>query len=322
MERLGAGWVNRELLVTGLAIRTFGEDEAGEIYIGAEDGTILHLVGGTAPRLNSTAVTNAASYVTGLSPGSLATAFASGVLDSPGVLGADRIPLPLSLQGVSITVDGIAAPILSLSNVNGREQINFQVPFEISKRTSASVVAARAGASSGAVVIPVFEIQPAVYTSDGTRAIVLHNADFSFANAGRPLVPGESAAVYAAGLGPVANQPPNGAAASSSPLPATLNPVALTLAGLPCEVQFAGLAPGFVGVYQVNFRVPANAPRGSQDMVLTAGAGTKQGENPGLGVTLKAPLLCLLIRVHRRSSAAKIFLRSSHPMPQHKIGRR
>ncbi len=283
LERRGTVWVNQELLRTGLAIRTFGEDETGEIYLGIEDGRILHLEGSTAPRLNAAAVTNAASFVTGLSPGSLATAFAAGVLDSQGIVSADRLPLPLSLQGVSITVDGIAAPVLSLSNVNGQEQLNFQVPYEIAGRTQAAVVVTRGGASSDAVAIPVFELQPAVYTADGTAAIVLHNADFSLANTSRPLVSGESAVVYAAGLGAVANRPPTGSAASSSPLSATQTPVTATLAGLPCEVQFAGLAPGFVGVYQVNFRVPDNTPRGSQDLVLTAGTES----SPAVKVTVQ-----------------------------------
>ena len=271
LERRGSVWVNQELLNTKLAIRTFGEDETGEIYLGVENGTIFRIEGSSAPRLHPAAVTNAASFITGLSPGSLATAFAAGVLDNQGIAGAERIPLPSSIQGVSITVDGVTAPVLSISNVNGQEQLNFQVPFEISKRAMASVVVTRGEASSAAVTIPVFELQPAIYTTDRTQAIVLHNVDFSLANASQPLVAGESAVVYAAGLGTVTNQPANGSAALSSPLSATLTAVSMTLAGLPCEVQFAGLAPGFVGVYQVNFRVPANAPPGSQDVVLTAG---------------------------------------------------
>lgn len=271
LERRGTVWVNRQLLMSGLTIRTFGEDEAGEIYVGSENGAIYRLEGSTAPRLNPAAVTNAASFVTGMSPGSLATAFAAGVLDRQGIAGADRIPLPSSLEGVSIAVDGIAAPVLSLSNVNGQEQLNFQAPFEISKRAAASVVITRAGASSDAVVVPVVELQPALYTTDGTQAIVVHNADFTLADASRPLASGEFAFVYAAGLGAVTNQPQTGSAAPASPPSATLTSVAVTLAGRPCEVQFAGLAPGFVGVYQVNFRVPVNPPRGLQELILTVG---------------------------------------------------
>ncbi len=47
--------------------------------------------------------------------------------------------------------------------------------------------------------------------------------------------------------------------------------VHVTLAGLPCDLQYFGLAPTLVGVYQVNFLVPQNAPSGLQSLVLTAG---------------------------------------------------
>jgi hypothetical protein len=73
------------------------------------------------------------------------------------------------------------------------------------------------------------------------------------------------------GLGQVANQPPTGSGGPITPLARAVADVRVTLAGLPCEVQYAGLAPGFVGVYQVNLRVPENAPGGLQDLVLTAG---------------------------------------------------
>ena len=283
LERLGTVWVNRQLLMSGLNIRTFGEDEAGEIYVGNENGAIYRLEGSIAPRLNPAAVTNSASFATGMSPGSLATAFAAGVLDRQGIVGADRIPVATSLDGVSIMVDGIAAPVLSLSNVNGQEQLNFQVPFEISKRAAASVVVTRAGSSSDAVMVPVIELQPALYTTDGTQAIVVHNADFTLADASRPVTSGEFAFVYAAGLGNVSNQPRTGGAAPASPASETLTAVTLTLAGRPCEVQFAGLAPGLVGVYQVNFRVPANTPRGSQDIVLAIGT----SNSPAVKVTVQ-----------------------------------
>src|SRR5262249_41186101 len=107
------------------------------------------------------------------------------------------------------------------------------------------------------------------YTSDGTQAIAVHNADFSLVTASRPLLPGEFAFVYAAGLGDVSNRPATGAAASASPL-SEIAGVAVTLAGIPCEVAFAGLAPGFAGLYQVDFRVPANAPSGLQDLIVTS----------------------------------------------------
>ena len=272
LERQGSEWVQRPLLSSGFSISTFGEDEAGEVYIAnAGNGTIHRIEGSRAPRFTSAGVVNAASFVPGLAPGSLATVFAMGVLADPGIVAADRVPLSANLRDVSITVNGIPAPILALANSNGREQVNFQVPWEVTGRPTVSVVVTRAGESGTAAGVPVVEFQPAIYTRDGTQAVVVHNADYTLAAAGRPLERGEFAFLYATGLGQVANQPPTGSGGPVTPLARAVADVRVTMAGLPCEVQYAGLAPGFVGVYQVNLRVPENAPGGLQDLVLNAG---------------------------------------------------
>jgi uncharacterized protein (TIGR03437 family) len=178
--------------------------------------------------------------------GSLVTAFAAGVRDAPGSLVADRVPLPFTLGGVSVTVGGTPAAIYSLSNVNGQEQVSFLVPAEIAGRTSATVIVTRDGQASTGVDVPVLAVQPGVYTSGG-QAIVVRNSDYTL-HAPR----GDYVFLYASGLGAVT-------AAS------------VTLAGLPCDIQFAGPAPGFPGVYQVNFRIPPNVPVGVQDLTLSAG---------------------------------------------------
>jgi len=197
-----------------------------------------------------------------------------GVMDTAGILGADRLPLSTSLGGVSVTVDGIAAPVLAVANTGGVEQVNFQVPFEAEGRPAASVVVSRDGAASIPTRVAVLELQPAVYTTDGTQAVVVHNADYTLVTAARPLVRGEYAFLYASGLGRVTNQPAAGAAAPVAPPASALADTGVTLAGLACEVQYGGLAPALAGVYQVNFRVPLNAPGGLQELTLTAGTAT------------------------------------------------
>lgn len=272
VERQGATFANRLLLASGFGITTFGEDESGEIYVAnANNGTIHRIEGSRAPRLSAAAVVNAASFAPGLSPGSLATLFAAGLKDDPGIAAAASIPLPLSLGGVSVTVNGVAAPIHVVANQNGLEQINFQVPVEARGISSAAVIVTRDGQASAPVVVPVLETQPAVYTLDGTNAVVVHNADHTLVTAARPLVPGEYAYLYAAGLGRAANEPPTGQAAPASPL-AGAPGVNVTVGGVAADVPFAGLAPGFVGVYQVNFRVPQEVAPGSRDIVVAVGA--------------------------------------------------
>lgn len=272
LMRQGNSWVNRDVLATGFTITTFGEDESGEIYLSnGRNGTIHRIESATdsrAPVFQSSAVVNAASFAGGLTPGSLATVFASGVKDEAGITQADNLPLPTNLNGVSVTVGGVAAPIHAVANVNGQEQVNFQVPFEIRGRTTADVIVMRDGAASATAAVAAADLQPGVFSG-----VVVHNVDFSVVTQERPLIAGEYAFVYAAGLGTVSNQPATGAASPSSPLAATVEQVRVTIAGVPCLVSFAGLAPMFVGVYQVNFQVPASVPTGSQDLVVEVAAG-------------------------------------------------
>ena len=166
VERQGNGWTNRQLLASGFTITTFGEDEAGEVYVAnAGNGSVHHIEGSRAPRFSAASVVNAASFAGGMVAGSLATVFAAGVRDDAGTSVADRVPLPNVLAGVSVTVAGIAAPVYSVSNVNGQEQVNFQVPFAVAGRSTAAVIVTRDGQASASVDVPVTAVQPGVYTS-------------------------------------------------------------------------------------------------------------------------------------------------------------
>ncbi|HEV8145788.1 MAG TPA: PQQ-dependent sugar dehydrogenase, partial [Bryobacteraceae bacterium] len=272
LERQGGNWVNRLLLSSGFSITTFGEDEAGEMYVAnANNSTVYRISGSAAPRVTIAGAVNAASFLPGLVAGSLATQFAAGVRDDAGIDSAVTVPFATVLAGVSITLNGSAVPIRAVANVNGQEQVNFQVPFGLTGST-VSLVVSRDGRSSAAIDVPLLDVQPGIYTTDGTQAIVVHNTDFTLATAARPLDRNEYAFIYAAGLGRVINPPTAGNVALALPLSSALADVRVTIAGQAAEVQFAGLAPGFVGVYQVNFRVPADVPSGSQTLVLSAGA--------------------------------------------------
>src|SRR4051794_12401980 len=108
LERQGSAWNSRLLLSSGFGISTFGEDEAGEVYVAnANNGTIHRIEGSRAPHFDATSVVNSASFASGMVPGSLATVFAAGVRDDAGSLVVDRIPLPATLGGVSVTVAGM-----------------------------------------------------------------------------------------------------------------------------------------------------------------------------------------------------------------------
>jgi uncharacterized protein (TIGR03437 family) len=48
-------------------------------------------------------------------------------------------------------------------------------------------------------------------------------------------------------------------------------PVTMTVGGQPASISFIGIPSGLVGVTQINYVVPANAPVGVQPVVVTVG---------------------------------------------------
>jgi uncharacterized protein (TIGR03437 family) len=72
---------------------------------------------------------------------------------------------------------------------------------------------------------------------------------------------GSYLAIYCTGLGAVDNQPAAGAAAPDSPLARVTGAITATIGGQSAQIQFAGLAPRYAGLYQLNLFVPALAPR-------------------------------------------------------------
>jgi uncharacterized protein (TIGR03437 family) len=178
--------------------------------------------------------------------------------------------LPLTLEDVSLTLDGYDAPLLAVSNVNGVQQINFQVPFELGGKDSARMVIQHGEDTTAPQTVRLSAQQPGIYTTDGTHAIAVHNSTFALVTDAEPLSEGETVFVYAAGLGGVTNPPPTGEAAPASPLAYAIAHMRVRLGGVDCEVPFAGLAPGFAGVYQINFQVPPGVPSGPVDLEVSA----------------------------------------------------
>ncbi len=270
LRREGDQWVNRLLGQGPLRLTTFGQDANGEIYVGSQStAEILRISSDMPPAVTPQSVVNAASNVPGLVAGSAATVYLAGALASPGINSASSVPLPTAIGGLSVMVGGQPAPLYATAFVNGLEQINFQVPFEAAG-TEVPVVIRRGSAESAPVMVPLLPAQPGIF-ANGQDGILVFNSDFSLVTPANPASAGTDVVFYATGLGPVTNAPPTGAPAPREPLAQTIETPSVTLGGVPCEVQFAGLAPDFVGVYQVNFRVPQGVPPGMAELVVTSG---------------------------------------------------
>ena len=269
LQRQGNGYANRLLMESRMGVSTFGQDEQGELYVGDHRGSGVYRIdaGDTAPRLAAGGVGNAASFAAGLVAGSLGTAFGLGLRDEVGVTAAQGVPLPVVLGGVRLSINGRDVPLYAVARGNGTEQVNFQVPWDLTG-ASARVVVSRDGVASQALDVPVLAAQPGVFTADGTTAMMVRNRDYSLATGLRS---GEAVFFYATGLGEVENTPATGAASAVAPLARVRQTVAVTIDGVPCEVLFAGLAPGLIGVYQVNIVAPGGLTVGPKDLVVTVG---------------------------------------------------
>jgi uncharacterized protein (TIGR03437 family) len=175
------------------------------------------------------------------------------------------VPLPVVLNGTSVMVGGIAAPLYYV----GPGQIDAQIPFELSGAGEYDVVISVNGALTGPQTIQMSPAIPglAVY-NDGS--VIAQHQDGSLINRMSPAVPGEYAVLYLAGMGATDNPVATGFGSPGTPLAhPTLTP-SLTIGGAPVAVLFAGLTPGLVGLYQINFQIPATAS-GALDLAVSQG---------------------------------------------------
>jgi uncharacterized protein (TIGR03437 family) len=195
-------------------------------------------------------VVNAASSQASIAPGSLISIYASNL--PAGSAFAEKTPLPTTLNGVSVRINGVPAPLLFA----GSSQVNAQVPFEIPPG-GATVIVTAAGVSAEAPV-EVRPVGPGILTmSGGNHAVAQNAADFTLNAGDNPARPGQYVILYLTGQGMVEPAVPTGEAAPATPLSYPAGPVEATIGGRPARVAFAGLTPGLVGVLQVNLEVPA-----------------------------------------------------------------
>jgi uncharacterized protein (TIGR03437 family) len=222
-----------------------------------------------------TAVANGASFQAVVSPGSFASAFGENLASTAAV--TPTANWPTELGGVSVTVNGTAAPIHSVRN----NQINFQVPRN-TPAGQATIVVRNGTASSAAFSFQVVASAPGILVFGNNLAVAQH-ADGSIVTRENPLQSQEAAVIYFTGIGPVNNPTVDGAPSPSSPLASASLPVSATVGGRNAPIAFIGLTPGFVGLGQLNITTPDLAP-GDHPVVLTIGGTASASAAPVLSV--------------------------------------
>jgi uncharacterized protein (TIGR03437 family) len=287
----------------------------GSPVVSASSGVYLSPVG----------VGNAASsapFTAFVSPGEFLTLVGTGLSSTTS---SASVPFPKSLSGVQVTINDIPAPIYYVSPT----QINVVVPYDTTQSV-AQIQVTNNGANSNFVTLFTGMTSAGVFTEPPggiLYAAALH-PDFSLIDESSPAQVGETVAVYLAGMGAVGNQPADGAAAPSSPLSDTPNMPAVYLydnagnVGNP-TATFSGLAPGFAGLYQINFPIPTGLALGDASLEVEGpDSDTLEALLPLTTSTFAARAKSGQPRLHRhllRGARKPHF--SSHPQSSHPLHR-
>jgi uncharacterized protein (TIGR03437 family) len=225
---------------------------------------------------------NAAGQGTPVAPGSLVSIFGSALGTTQA--DADSVPFSTALGGVSVTFNGVPVAMRDVIPAGG--QLNVQVPFEVlpagvTSGTVNVVVTVGTGASAVQTApqpVSIVAQAPGIFTIPaGAGNVVMADITKGFivgpvgVNIGlgpmQPIPRGDFAYFYATGLGafmPSGNNLPVGDGGVGAP-GVTYNAVnvpQVTIGGIQAQVLFAGQAPGFPGVYQLNIQIPQGAPTG------------------------------------------------------------
>jgi uncharacterized protein (TIGR03437 family) len=227
------------------------------------------------PVIVDNGVVNAASFAVAqpVAPGSLVSIFGDNLASS--LATASSIPFSTNLAGVTVTFNGVPAPVRDTipGTPTSRSQVNTQIPWNaLSGATQASVpvVVTRGGVASAAKQVSLIQAGPGIFTIPlGVGQAIAVNTDGSVAAPPgsipgltcRPAKRGEGVFFYANGIGPV--DPPGVDGANSlDHLRTAVMPVTVIIDGIQVTPFFAGMAPEFPGVNQINFNIPQNARSG------------------------------------------------------------
>jgi len=203
----------------------------------------------SASFIPSGSAVNAASFAAApLTAGSLASLFGVNLAASTAQSG--KTPLPVTLGGISLSLNGTAVPLIFVSSA----QINFQVPWELATVGLATMELSTGSAIAVLPDVMLAAASPGIFLAGGMQGAIVHQ-DGTLADATKPASQGETLLLYATALGPVAPMPATGSAAGI-PLSNLVATPTVTIGGKTASVSFAGLAPTFVGLYQLNVTVP------------------------------------------------------------------
>ncbi len=235
------------------ALTFAGMDPSGRTW--SSQITLQFLPAQAATATTIAGVSHGASFKTAFAPGMIMSVF--GANFAAATQSASSLPLPASLQGVSATVNGVAAPLYFVSS----GQINLQIPYS----TAAGPATLSITGSGGTATFP-FTVQanaPGIFAASGA---LVPNATGTRGSTLLAFITGEGAVSpsIATGATPSASTP-------YTQLPMPVAQVSVTVGGVNAPIAFVGIPSGLAGVTQINFVVPSTVPIGTVPVIVTVG---------------------------------------------------
>ncbi|MEP7367254.1 MAG: IPT/TIG domain-containing protein [Acidobacteriota bacterium] len=213
-------------------------------------------------------VLNGASFTSNaIAPGQIVAIFGSNLGPEEGAgaqLSGDR--LATEVEDVRVLFGGRKAPILYASS----GQVNVQVPYQVSGTTNIQVVFL--DRFSETLRVPVASAAPGLFALGAPRndeVIAVLGSELASESKRVPL--GEPFVLYATGEG-LTNPGSTEGVPRGVPLAKPIQPVTVTVGGVEAILDYAGAAPGFVGLMQINARLAAGTPSGKVPIVLQIGS--------------------------------------------------
>jgi uncharacterized protein (TIGR03437 family) len=238
-------------------------DKSGNVYVADASNSIIRILQPSYPQISSGGIANAFSYQTQISPGAAASIFGTGLATSTVSTSA---PLPPTAGGVSVTVNGVAAPIYYVSS----SLINIQVPWQTGTGTASVVVSANGLASNTATV-------QVVSAGPGLHPYIQNYPDYSQNASGNPVASGGTIIAYVTGSGPVSAQQTNGQLPNGTVT--VTSTCTATIGSSNAAVSFCGLQPNSVGLVQVNITVPSGLAAATYPLVVTINGQASNAQN-------------------------------------------
>ena len=242
------------------------------------------------PAINAGGIVDGASFkLTSVAPGSWISVFGTNLSDTTqGTSGVNTAfdncsvcnvvnqALPMGIDGASFSFDTSSQSLPGRMLYVSPTQLNVQIPWELAGASAAvkSIVNYTYGTE---YALTLAQYSPGFFQVPlGSNNAAAEDLSYNVVNASNPVARGSYVQLFMNGLGPVTNQPGDGLAAPGPPnLATTMAAPTITIGGQPVtDVQFSGLAPGFVGLYQVNVQVPEGISAGAQPITCTIGGVT------------------------------------------------